>query len=369
MEFTIEKEALVQGLEFFDEIIDKKNVLPILGTVFISSVDERTVRFSATNLDLSLCCEVPGRVIQPGQMCVSASRLLNIVKSELDAPLTFHSLSGHQTEIRCGNLSLLVNAERVDAFPEFPKIRDQVCVVKTEVLSTLIDRTIFAVPTSPTRYCPNGARLEVDSTGISITATDGHRLAFINRKHNTSEHAHGSLDAQIPFKTLSLLKKSITNHPEVQISADNNYIRVDIHQRQLISSLLSEQFPDSEKVLSGPFRRTFTCENLKLRTVIRRVLQLADERSKAIRFHLEPGLLEVSSSNAAKERASETLEVQYFGEKFDLGFNADYLLDFMRQFGSTLIRVDFKDPGSAVQIAPLKDDGFDYRYIVMPMKI
>ena len=54
-----------------------------------------------------------------------------------------------------------------------------------------------------------------------------------------------------------------------------------------------------------------------------------------------------------------------------IGFNSEYLIDFLKAQSGGEVRLEFKDAQSAGQMRPEDggDDGFKYRYVVMPMRI
>ena len=106
-----------------------------------------------------------------------------------------------------------------------------------------------------------------------------------------------------------------------------------------------------------------------LNQAIRRVALMADERSHAIRFHLGANELVISSQNAEEGEANETIQTDYAGEETDIGFNAQYLQEFLNVVGDSAVKFEFKDGNSQAQLRPADGGDYDYKYIVMPMRI
>jgi DNA polymerase-3 subunit beta len=67
--------------------------------------------------------------------------------------------------------------------------------------------------------------------------------------------------------------------------------------------------------------------------------------------------------------ATERIGCQYDGELFKVGFNADYLLDFLTVADSEEIIAEFRTVNKRAVLRPLKDTADDFRYVVMPMNI
>ena len=79
-----------------------------------------------------------------------------------------------------------------------------------------------------------------------------------------------------------------------------------------------------------------------------------------------------SSSPASSTETGESedsLEVEYNGDPMAIGFNAQYLLDFIKAVGAGEVKLELKDAQSAGQLRPAESEDYKYRYIVMPMRI
>src|SRR5688500_19486459 len=101
----------------------------------------------------------------------------------------------------------------------------------------------------------------------------------------------------------------------------------------------------------------------------RSVALMSDRRSHSIRFHLAANELVISSQNAEEGEANETLQTDYAGEETDIGFNAQYLQEFLNVVGDAKIAFEFKDSNSQAQLHPSENGDFEYKYVVMPMRI
>ncbi len=150
---------------------------------------------------------------------------------------------------------------------------------------------------------------------------------------------------------------------------DENHIYCEVGPRLLISRMLYGQFPNYEMVIPKNNDKSVEFDCALLNLAIRRVALMADERSHAIRFHLEPNQLVISAQNAEDGEASETVPTDYTGEEVDIGFNAQYLQDFMSVASDGKIAFEFKDGNSQAQLRPVDAGDYDYKYIVMPMRI
>jgi DNA polymerase-3 subunit beta len=108
----------------------------------------------------------------------------------------------------------------------------------------------------------------------------------------------------------------------------------------------------------------------ELLAAIERVAQFADERSRSIRVAFTPAEVRIFSSISDTGESEETLPTTYDGAALEIGFNAQYLLDFLRAVSQEQVSISFKDPHSAAEVRPAGEgDGSRYRYVVMPMRV
>jgi DNA polymerase-3 subunit beta len=256
-----------------------------------------------------------------------------------------------------------------DAFPEVPSFKSAPTKLPASVIKTFIDRTIFAITQEESRYTLSGAKFMLDDTGARMVTTDGHRLAYVEKK-NLTKNGTDAIDTLIPRKTLAELTKLTAGFDEeISLGMDENHIYFQIGPRLLISRMLYGQFPNYEMVMPKNNDKSVEFNSSLLNHAIRRVALMADERSHAIRFHLEPNQLVISSQNAEEGEANETLQTDYAGEATDIGFNAQYLQEFLNVIGDAKVAFEFKDGNSQAQLKPSENGDYEYKYIVMPMRI
>jgi DNA polymerase-3 subunit beta len=104
---------------------------------------------------------------------------------------------------------------------------------------------------------------------------------------------------------------------------------------------------------------------------VERVSQFSDERSRAIKLRVAEGELHIHSSLSETGESEESLPAEYLETPVEIGFNAGYLLDFLRATTESQVAFHFKDAHSAGELRPAGEAAanYKYRYVVMPMRI
>jgi DNA polymerase III subunit beta len=372
MEITISKSDLLKELTATQGVVERKTTIPILSNfLFEASGDKLAI--TATDLDLSLRTSAPAKVKKEGSCTVPARKLYDYVKLLGDGDISIKLQENHWVQIRSGRSNTkMVGMARANfpALPLFPA--ESAMQIPAQVLRNLIAKTIFAISNEESRYTLNGALLVLKPESITMVATDGHRLAHIEHS-NTKIPVSGEMRVLVPKKAMAELSTllAVSDAPAVEFAKDETTLFFRIGGRLLTSRQLTGQFPNYEAVLPRDNNKSVTVHCDELSAAIQRVAQFADERSNAIRMRLEKNELKVSSSNAETGESEDSIETAYTGDAMAIGFNSQYLLEFLKVLGTGDVRFEFKDAQSAGQLRPdeASDSEYKYRYIVMPMRI
>lgn len=372
MEITISKSDLLKELTATQGVVERKTTIPILSNfLFEASGDKLAI--TATDLDLSLRTSAPAKVKKEGSCTVPARKLYDYVKLLADGDISLKLLENHWVQIRSGRSNTkMVGMARANfpALPLFPA--ESAMQIPAAVLRNLIAKTIFAISNEESRYTLNGALLVLKPESITMVATDGHRLAHIEH-NNTKMPVSGEMRILVPKKAMAELSTllNVSDGPAVEFAKDESTLFFRIGGRLLTSRQLTGQFPNYEAVLPRDNNKSVTVHGDELSAAIQRVAQFADERSNAIRMRLEKNELKVSSSNTETGESEDSIETAYAGDAMAIGFNSQYLLEFLKVLGAGDVRFEFKDAQSAGQLRPdeAPDSEYKYRYIVMPMRI
>ena len=372
MEISVSKNDLLKELTATQGVVERKTTIPILSNfLFEASGDKLSI--TATDLDLSLRTSCPAKVKKEGSCTIPARKLYDYVKLLADGEINLKLLENHWVQIRSGRSNTkMVGMARANfpALPLFPA--ESALQLPAQVLRQLIAKTIFSISNEESRYTLNGALLVLKPESMTMVATDGHRLAHIEHG-GTKLPVSGELKVLVPKKAMAELS-TLLNSSDAQIvefAKDESTLFFRIGGRLLTSRQLTGQFPNYEAVLPRENNKFVSVHCDELSAAIQRVAQFADERSNAIRMRVEKNELKVSSSNTETGESEDSIEVAYTGDPMVIGFNSQYLLEFLKVVGSGDVRFEFKDAQTAGQLRPdeAADSEYRYRYIVMPMRI
>jgi DNA polymerase-3 subunit beta len=374
MKLSIPQAEFQHALSRIQAIVEKRSSMPILANVLLDAISEsgeQTLRLSATDLEVGIRSSHEATVINPGSLTVSAKKLFEIVRELPNDVIHLEATSNSYLEIRCARSRFTLAGTVAEEYPTLPEAAPgKTVAIPASVLSQMIERTMYATSTDETRYNLNGVYLELlPKTGkIRMVATDGHRLAYIDRVINDEAGAiHNSVI--IPRKALAELKRLVDEDDadELELCFDGNSGLVKKGGVILVMRLIEGEFPNYRQVLPKETTHRIVLSAEELSNSIRRVALLSSERSRAIRLDFSPGSMIASSNNPDLGEAQEELDIAYEGAPFSIGFNARYLLDALAVVKAKEIELGLHDELSPVQIRPTDDT--DTLAVVMPMRL
>ncbi|MGD1090513.1 MAG: DNA polymerase III subunit beta [Bryobacteraceae bacterium] len=370
MEFTVSRADLVKELNLSQGVVEKKTTIPILSNVLLEADGDR-VHLTATDLELGIRCSCPARVKKSGGGTIPARRLLDYVRLLPDSDVQVKVQENHWASLVCGRSKTRIAGMSRESFPELPAMPAVLAEIPIGILASMIGKTIFAISTEESRFTLNGALLVLRKGGLTMVATDGHRLAMVESSGELPG-IEGAYRALLPRKAMQELQKFAGDADAgaiVKFSGDENHLFFQLGDRLLLSRKLTGNFPDFERVLPKDQPNSVVLEREELYGAVERVAQFSDERSRAIRIRTAPGEVRAHSSVSETGESEESIPASYEGPEVEIGFNAQYLLDFLRAVQTPQVTFLFKDPHSAGELRPAGEKPENYRYVIMPMRI
>jgi DNA polymerase-3 subunit beta len=370
MEFTVSKSDLVRELGLSQGVVERKTTIPILSNVLVEATDQGLL-LTATDLELGIRCTTQANVKSKGAGTIPAKKLLDYVRLLPDADVLVKFSDAHWASLVCGRSKTRIAGMSRESFPELPTMPEPKAQLPIGLLASMISKTIFAISAEESRFTLNGALLVIDGAVLTMVATDGHRLSMV--QETSPLEAAGKDRALLPRKAMAELLKLASDTGDkdaaVDYSSDDNHLFFRLGGRLLISRKLTGNFPDYERVLPKSHSHVVEVEREELRQSIERVAQFSDERSRAIKVRFADNETTIHSSLSESGESEESLAVEYGGPTVEIGFNAQYLLEFLRAVTDPRVAFHFKDPQSAGEMRPVSETGAQYRYVVMPMRI
>jgi DNA polymerase-3 subunit beta len=348
--------------------------MPILANVLLSTEGKGksgTMELAATDLEVGIRSVHTAAVDKAGGLTVSARKLYDIVRELPDEAVHLAATDNAYLELRCERARFTLAGTAPEEYPSLPDFAPgRLVKLQAAVLSAMIERTMYAASLDETRYNLNGVHFEVvpEDGKIRMVATDGHRLALVDRSVGADVAGLAS-GVIVPRKGLAELKRLVDEEDadEIELGFEGNSGLARKGTVTLLMRLIEGEFPNYSQVIPKSAEHVVTLPAEILLRVLRRVALLSAERSRAVKFELASGVLTVSSSNPDLGEAQEEIDVDYDGSGLAIGFNAKYMLDALGSLSSKEVRLGLRDANSPAEIRPTDDA--ESLAVVMPMRL
>lgn len=370
--FSINREEFLQGLSRVQNIVERKNTVPILSNVLIDGTGDK-LKMLATDMEVGISGFIEASIKSQGSVTLSARKLFEIIKElPAESTVTVQVKEDNVSEITCGNSSFELKGLPADDYPSLPTYEDgNFLTLNAENFKDMIKKTIYAASTDETRYNLTGILFEMeeeDGNGVlRLVATDGHRLAKVEKRAEGNIRPGESV--VIPRKSLNevrrLLEEGSDEMVEVDFQKQHGVFRKD--SIVLTTRLIDMSFPNWKQVV--PEEKAFVAEADRESMIhaIRRVSLLSSERSRAVKFAFSGGTVTIHINNPDLGTATETVPITYGGDDVEVTFNARYMLDALTSMNTETVELGLKDELSPCVVSQKGQE--DYLSVIMPMRI
>jgi DNA polymerase-3 subunit beta len=372
MELVVRKTDLLRELQLFQGIVERKNTIPILANVLIET-DGDQVKFLATDLEVGLRSQCAASVAKGGSLTLPAKKLYEIIKALPETDVRIEE-DKNGVKVAADRFDSRIQTLPREDFPTLPDATGSIsATLPRDVLKHMVAKTQFAITGEDTRYFLNGALFILRPDSMSLVSTDGHRLALITVPRDKAKgktRAEEEVRVILPRKTLLELGRLLAEgEGDIQYERGENHLFFEIGGRLLISRMIDGQFPAFERVIPKSNDKRVEFDRDRLTSAVKRVALLSNERSRAVKFTIDKGKVEIASSSPEFGEAKEALIVDYAGTPVTICFNAQYVLDFLAVVETDSVGLEFKDEMSQAVMKPVGADGYDYTYVIMPMRV
>ena len=377
MELRIEKKDFLKALAMVQTIVERRSTIPILSNTLIRT-DEKSIILTATDLETAITGHFPASVLLQGEASVSARKLFEIVRELPDSEIHVKKQDNNWITLTCEKSLFNIAGVNPEEFPSLPSFKDEdFHAFSAKDITEMVEKTVFASSTEESRYNLNGVFFKAmtieDQPGIRMVATDGHRLALIDKPGLM----FAGLERGVIVSRKGLLEirrligdgksREETAEDVVYLSlSDNNFVAKK-NETVVLTRLIEGEFPDYETVIPTNNDKRIRLSKEQLTACLKRISIMASEKGEGLVFKIQQGSLVVSSSAHDFGDAKEDMDIEYTGEDIEVGFNGRYLLDALAVMGTEDLVFELKDSATAGVLRPAGEER--HLCLVMPMKL
>ncbi len=362
MKIKSNKEELQAAIATVSNIVSPKTTLPILSNMLLETHNS-ALKLNTTDLDIGISCELPVHVYEQGAITIPAKRFSDIVRELPAGDVVISARKNNQIEIEGLNCSFKLNGLPKEEFPKFPEFKDKDAVlIKQADLKEMIRLTSFAVSYEESRYVLNGILLEVAGEVARMVATDGRRLAKMERK--LLHPAHKEFHIIIPIKAIHEINRNLKDEGQVSIINGTTQVLFNIDGVLIATRIIEGEFPNYKQVIPKEIPHKVRLKTAHHLSAIRRANLLSTPDFQAVKFELFKDKLVISKSTPDIGEHREEIDIAYGHQELIAGFNPQFFIDVLKQLPQDEIELEFLGPDKPCVLRTP-----DYLYLALPMRL
>lgn len=374
MIINVTRGNLYYAVNFLQNITNKKSTMAILANILFKT-DYNSIVLTATDLEVGVEITIPAEITEPGSITIPSKKLFEIIRETEECNIKLELLDNNWININTNSGIYKLAGTDNEEYPQFPKFDEKILVsVPSDSLKETIEKTSFAISSeSETQYNLKGALFEKETRDeknyIILVASDGHRLAFMEKEVDTDI---SKLDCDrtilIPKRGILEIKKLCEKSEFVEIGFDAKQAVLKTENTLMIIRLLNGDFPKYENIINAINKENFIeIDRMEFMSALKRVNLFSDDEYVSISFSLTKDLLTLSSPNMDIGSGEEKIKISYSGEDILIGFNVKLFIEALQVMNSEKIKGYLNSNSTPFLIEGDEDPG--YLNIVMPMRI
>ncbi len=364
MKLSVEKKDLLQGLQSVQNIVNPRSPLPILANALLTAEGD-AITISTTDLEVSVRCKVKSEIEEEGSTTIPVKRISSIVRELPDDIIQIEVDENNQASVNCGSSFFKIIGMAGEEFPTIPSSSEEGFFYHIDqgVFREMLKKTAYAASTDETRYVLNGVLLSFKDSKLTMVATDGRRLAFVESEVEFPEEEEA--DLILPSKAVNELQHVLGEDGDLRISVKDGQIIFEFGCTMVASKLIEGTYPNFRQVIPSQCEERITIEREVLLTSLKRASLIASDKACTTKLTFADNQLVILTTTQDVGESRETIPIKYSGKEITVAFNPDYMMDPLKNLANDEIAIELTDNMSP---GVIKCD-IPFLYVLMPMRV
>jgi DNA polymerase III subunit beta len=372
MKFVVERDALVDAVNWVSKSISNRPITTALLGIVIDATDEITL--SGSDLETSAKAKFKAEISQKGKVLVPGKLLAEISRSLPAKPVTFN-LEGSRVLVTAGSAKFTLPTLPLVEYPALPELPTSSGSLNSDLFATAVNQVAIAAGKDDSLPTLTGVFVEINKNQITLAATDRYRLA-VRELTWSAQDANIETTSLLRARTLADAAKSLIGTSQVTIAL------APANTNEKLVGFISEGKTMTSRVLDGsfpPFRHLLPTESTADAIIevapfldsVRRVALVTD-KTVPLRLNFSNNSLQLEAGTGDEAQASEKLDINYKGEDINIAFNPTFLTDGLTAINTAFVHITFTGANKPAVLTGQTEAGSapitNYKYLLMPMR-
>ena len=363
MKFNVIKEDLIDKLQKVTSVIGTRSTLAVLSNVMLEAKNS-SLTLTTTDLEVRITAKLEAKVEREGTTTLPAKTLFSMVRGLPGKQIDMECDESHHMQIKSEKSSYNLFGLAPDDFPlptQFAFVRR--ITLKQEELVRMLSRISYAASTDDSRKTLNGILFSVKENAFTVVATDGKRLALVEK---VAENFSGE-DGQsiIPSKSVIEIQRLFAGgNEEVSIELGENQASFSMDGRVLTTKLVEGNYPNYRQVIPTSFSRKIEIPAVAFSAAMQRISNVVSESNSYVRITFASNCIQMKASSTEIGEGAETIDIEYSGPEITVSFNPAFVLAPFKHLDADKMTLQLNDGYNPVALSC----GEGFLYVIMPMR-
>ena len=374
MKLTILTHELKKGLNYTERLTGKNLTLPILNNVLIEALPN-FLKISSTDLETGIEWWGLCKTEEEGKITIPAKILTQVINNISDEKIEIEN-KNDTLFIKTKTFKTQIKGYTSDDFPIIPQFskEDFIEINAQELKDGLID-VVDIASMSQIRPEISGIYFVFKKDLVNLVATDSFRLVertlqSSNYKNSFNDEIKFILSQKTTKEVINILQENTGSvkiyYSESQILFETNLNEVDHPEINLISRQIEGNYPAYKEIIPKEYKTRIIVDKDFLTKQIK-LAGLFAGKINEIKIKNDDKNLEILSQDLELGENSSILEAKIEGEPVEISFNYKFILDGVSRVKTKNAILELQGASGAGVIKA--EEGTDYIYVVMPIKI
>jgi DNA polymerase-3 subunit beta len=372
MKFVVERDSLVDAVNWVSKSISNRPITTALLGIVIDASDEITL--SGSDLETSAKAKFKAEVSQKGKVLVPGRLLAEISRSLPAKPISF-VLEGSRVLVSAGSAKFTLPTLPLSEYPTLPELPAASGSLNSDSFATAVNQVAVAAGKDDSLPTLTGVFVEINKNQITLAATDRYRLA-VKELTWSAQDANIETTSLLRARTLADAAKSLIGSTQVTIAlapttTNEKLVGFISEGKTMTSRVLDGSFPPFRHLLPSESTADAIIEVAPFLDSVRRVALVTD-KTVPLRLNFSNNTLQLEAGTGDEAQASEKLDINYKGEDINIAFNPTFLTDGLTAINTAFVHISFTGANKPAVLTGQTEAGSapitNYKYLLMPMR-
>ena len=371
MQFKIEKNSLLKGIDTVSNAIPNSTTIPVLEGILIQAKDKKLI---LTTYDLEIGIEYTIEdnvdIKKEGAIVVRGYTFREIVRRMPELDININVDKDGILKMECKGSKYQLSTMSAEEYPKLPEIKiENSVILEQRNLKKIINQTNFSVSTDEKRKLYTGSLFNVEKDKLTVVALDGFRLAIRTIKRESKKDKKSEFKVVIPGKSLAEIARILDeSFDEISIGTEKGQAVFNLDNCKIVTKTLDGDFLNYNSLLETKADTKVKVNRSIFTESLERVMLIstAKEKKEPVTIDISVGKMKLTCISTIGN-ADEEIIVETEGKDTILKFNPKFFLDVLKNIEDEEININFSTSVSPCLITPV-DKSKDFTYIILPLR-